>query len=154
MSTRELRRWTSIKSYVTDKYYEEARQQVFFDKMDEVLTYMLRNTDCDFDEEDLAICHADSSAFLDEEFEQDGKTYAEATDEDIERHFSTYGIHNREELEAELRDQDMQQISMILMMARDMGIDVTDKRPDEFEVYGFDFITDYLKEVLEIKEER
>jgi len=140
--------------FVTDEYYQNARDDAFYEKIEEVLDYVLTHSDFEFDEGEVKTLADESIAMVNEELESIGKTLDTATDEDIENTYGMMEIKTKEDLNELIQSQAEIGVATMLVMAKDQGLDSKEVEMDDFNVYAFDSISEYLREVLNIKEER
>lgn len=145
---------TTVEEYrrkIVKEYIEEQRQSCYYKAMDDVLNYVLTNSDWEFDEEEIETSVSEEKTFIDQQLKEEGvgKTYAELSDEEISR---TFGAPSREELEKMLRDGAEQRIAMALWLGTINGIDTKNASVDEIDG-DWGFLENFVKENITITEE-
>lgn len=145
---------TTVAEYrrkIVKEYIEEQRQSCYYKAMDDVLNYVLTNSDWEFDEEEIETSVSEEKTFIDQQLKEEGvgKTYAELSDEEISR---TFGAPSREELEKMLRDGAEQRIAMSLWLGTINGIDTKNASVDEIDG-DWGFLENFVKENITITEE-
>ena len=140
-----------FKARVIDDAFEEARNSVWYEKVDEVLDYLLTHSDFEFDEEEVKAMDEDAMNFITEELKEEGKSLETLTEQEFLSYFEVPGLDEVKEM---IHINSEREIGSTLIMANMSGMDISDKNMEDIDWLGFDFIDEYLKEVLTIKEER
>ena len=145
---------TTVAEYcdrIVKDYVEEQRRSCYYKAMDDVLGFVLENSDWEFDDGEVDELTTEEKTFIDQQLKEEGidKTIAELSDEEISQIF---GVSSREELEKMLDNGSEQRIAMALWFAAVKGIDTKNISIDEIEE-DWSFLEEYIKENLNITEE-
>lgn len=138
------------RNHVVNSYMEEARRDVFYDTIDEIRNYVLTHSDFEFDEDELNEVIADEKNFIEDELAKENKVLEELKQTELKQFF---GVGSLKELDESIKIAAEQEIATILWSAAINGIDPETIEFDNFEYYSFEFLEDFLKKVLVVREE-
>ena len=130
--------------HIKAQYIDEQKQSTVFTTLDEMLQYVLTNSDWEFDEDELEEMY---KAVLEdmEQMAQEtcGKSFDEMTDEDIS---VQTGLPDKETLLTELHNQCERQIASLLFVAVNNGKDPKALSIEEAYGLSWDFMQNYVEE--------
>lgn len=132
---------------VIEKYFEEQKQKVFFDAMDQVIEYVLTHSDFDFDEEEISEYIKESKREIEETLKEEGKSLENMSAEELQADF---GVRDAKELEQVIRISAENYIAQELWLAKIHGVESA----DDIEGYPFGFLNDFVEENLKTEEVR
>ena len=136
---------------VVNDSFEEARNDAWFSKMDEILDYLLTHSDFEFDEDEVKEANEQAMNFIESELKEEGKSLDSLTTQEF---VSYFGVSSMDEVKEMIQINSEREIGSVLIMAKMHDMDVSQTSMEDIDYLGFDQIEDYLKEVLTIKEER
>lgn len=136
---------------IVKDYIEEKRRSCYYKAMDDILGFVLENSDWEFDDEEIENLTNEEKAFIEQQLKEEGidTPYAELSEEEIRRIFEA---PSREELEAMFRNGSEQRIAMALWFAAVNGIDAKNLSINEIEE-DWSFLENFVKENITITEE-
>ncbi|MCH5317501.1 MAG: hypothetical protein J1E05_05945 [Eubacterium sp.] len=145
---------TTVEEYrnrIVKDYIEEQRNSCYYKAMDDILAFVLENSDWEFDEEEIEELTNEEKSFITQQLKEEGmdKTYGDLTEEEISQHL---GAPSREELEKMLRNGSEQRIAVALWLATMQKIDSKTASVDDIKG-DWKFLEDFVKENLTVTEE-
>ncbi|MCH5324884.1 MAG: hypothetical protein J1E39_06670 [Eubacterium sp.] len=133
-----------FREHVKQQYFDEQQQKTVFGTLNDMVEYVLTNSDWEFDETELEEMYNNMLADM-EQMAQEiyGKTFAELTDDEIAAETS---MPTKEALLAELHNQSEWQIASLLFVITNHGMDPA--KVDIEQAYELDwaFVQDYVEE--------
>ncbi len=141
---------TTVEEYIRrrkNQYFEEERQKVVYQIMDEITGYVLTHSDWEFEEEELQEQLKQAKAEMQESLKEEGKSLETLTEAELQMYF---GVDTSEEVEDVLRSGVEQNIAIDLWLQKE------NKTEDLDTMQGnpWDFLQSYVEESITIKEER
>ena len=126
---------------------------LFYEKVDEILDYLLTHSDFEFDEEELKDLDDQAMTFVTEELSGESKSLDTMSEKELQGYF---GVATKNEVIEMIRINSEREIASTLIIADMHGLDVRNMTMDEVAgtYYSLPQIDEYLKEILTIKEER
>lgn len=134
---------------VVADYLEKARTDAIYGQMQEIMNYVLTQSDWNFDEAEIA--EMEESMFADERSyvrEQLGIELEDMTGEQLATYF---GIPDWESFRREVHNEAERQVATILWDAVSNGVDPAEATPETAQ-WNFDFLEKYVRENVKIVE--
>lgn len=135
------------RSRVIEKYLEEQKQQAFYDALDAVLDYVLTHSDWEFDESELNERKENTMQEIKEQLKEENKALETLTEEELNFDF---GISSLDEFDEMLTRSMEQSIAQELWLMAENKVESL----DDFEGDPFEFLQTYVKNNLNITEEK
>lgn len=137
--------------YVTEKYYEEQKSNAVYNTMESIVNYVLTHSDWNFDEDELSDMEEEQKSEIRKEMrEENGKDFESLTEAELKGY---YEVETYEELDHMIRCSCEQLIATALWLAHIYGKDAGSVSLDDLLSLEWDFLENYVKENLNIKEE-
>lgn len=151
----EFAECTTVEKYreqIIRTYCEEQKREAFYQRMEQILDYVLTHSDWEFDEEELQAWMAEAKTSVSKELEEEGKTLETMSTEELQ---NTFGIDSPDEIDDLLQVEAERQIATVLWCAAMNSLDAKNLSLEELEEkQEWEFLEKYIKENLIIKEER
>lgn len=145
---------TTVEEYrqrIIEKYLKDQRDGAFYGAMEDVMNYVLTHSDWEFDDEELAELVEERRKELREELAEEGKDFDKLTEEELKGYFD---VSTFEEVGHILTSSAEQYIATALWFGAVYGKDTQSMTMDELLDLGWGFLEDYVKENLNIMEEK
>lgn len=143
---------TTVEKYkekIVNDYLEQERNGALYGGMNQILEYVLTNSDWEFDEEELQAWIAEAKA---EYLQETGKNLEDMTREEME---GALGVSTHEEMEKVLYSEAERTIAQVLWRAAVAGQETADKSIYELmDEQDWDFLENFVKENITVKEEK
>lgn len=139
---------------VVELYLEMQRENTIYGTMDKVIEYVLSNSDWEFDDEEIQQAVKEEKEYMEQELRQEepDKTLRDLSEDEIQKFF---GASSLEEIEEIITGGAEQRIATALWVASIKGIDSKNVSLGELEEkLDWDFLEEFIKENIKIKEER
>jgi hypothetical protein len=142
-----------FKDRVINDSFQEARDAAYYNTVDEVMDYLLTHSDFEFDEDELRALDEEAINFVTEELSSEGKTLEALGEKEC---MGLFGASGADEVKEMISINSEREIGTALVIAKMNDIDVREIPYEEFadKYFSIKFIDDYLKDVLNIEEER
>lgn len=151
----ELAGISTVEAYrnkVIEDYLEQARNEAFYSAMQQIADQVLAESEVIYDEEEVAeICRKEIDYERQVMKETEGIDFDALTDEEILQNF---GIATRKKLEELVTRNTKQRLVMTIWSAMCRGKDPAVCTVDDEDSMDFEFLEQYVRENLTIKEER
>ncbi len=133
------------RKYVADSYCKDESEQVIFHTMEEIIAYVLTNSDWEFDPEELAALEAEIRQEIKEETDTEPDALTKG------QMLGILGVGTREEMEQFIREEAERQIASQLWLAAAHGIDPETAVGEELYELQWDFLEMYVRDNLKIE---
>ena len=131
---------------VVEKYYQEKKQEAFFDVMEGIMQYVMTHSDFSFDEGEVTALLEEMRAEITGRLDlKEGQTLKDLTSGQM----SALGVKSYEELEKLMRNQAEYSIADSLWTARMNNVESA----DEIQGYPYEFLDTYVRENLNLTTE-
>lgn len=146
----EIKTVSEYRKKIVEKYIEDEKNKILYDAMDGIMDYVLTHSDWEFDEEEVEETVKQEYEYINEQLKEEGKTFEELTEEDLK---AMFGVKDRSELDDMLKSGCERQIAAAIWIAVCNGLDPKTVSDEEIDKCSWEFLENYVKENINIKEE-
>lgn len=136
--------------YIVNEYKEETRQTEFYGKVNEIIEYVLTNSDWEFDDSEITELVSEQKAAIESELANEGKSLETLTQTELQGY---YGVESVEEMDAMLKAYSEQSIASALFVAFHTGLDAKAVELGDEALYNYEFLEKYAESIIEYKED-